>query len=190
MNIRFFRPVPLIWMLFLTSCGTNFQDNQTISQPTNIDSETQELKSPTEIMINPTGIVVDNNGTSLDINPQIPSIAFIDGECNYSGPDEFNKEFTLNWSSDHSIRSGFIIEVFSISTDRSINDLLDMPAVDPLPSWITRLSYDIAQNPGEYSKSINLGYNASYKGESIYFVCFSADEENALNAFGPFKINE
>jgi len=78
--------------------------------------------------------------------------------------------------------------VFSIDSSHDLSDLASMPASHPMPEWVTRLAYDFAMEPGNYSKNIDLTNNAAWDGEPVYLVCFSSEVANALNAFGPLEV--
>ena len=120
--------------------------------------------------------------------PKHPTIQFSEQGCQYSGPDRISPQFTIIWKVEASVNYGAILEIFSIDSAYDREDLASMPAAHPLPEWITKLSYDYAFEPGNYSTSIDLTSNAAWNGEEIYIVCFSSLEDEALDAFGPIKV--
>lgn len=81
-----------------------------------------------------------------------------------------------------------ILEIVSIDEGKSVADLDNLPAVDPPPTWVHKLTFALALKAGSSQETFDLGPNAAYKGGPIYFVCFSSSEPNALGAVGPIQI--
>lgn len=119
-----------------------------------------------------------------------PSLTIHESGCSYKGPDTFEKSFILEWVVSKSRTSTSIIALVSVDPGKTVEDLASMPAEDPPPAWVHKLDYAVAMSPGTYTKSVNLGANAAYHGEPVYFVCFDAEEDFAIGAAGPFEIIE
>ena len=72
--------------------------------------------------------------------------------------------------------------------DKTFQDVLSMPAVDPPPAWFHVLGWDFTAKPGEYTKEIDLSLNAAYDGSPFYIVCFLADKDTAVGAAGTIEV--
>ena len=123
-----------------------------------------------------------------EIEPRQPTVTFTEQGCTYTGPERIPAQFTIMYIVEDAVTYGAILEVFSIDSSHDLSDLASMPASHPMPEWVTRLAYDFAMEPGNYSKNIDLTNNAAWDGEPVYLVCFSSEVANALNAFGPLEV--
>jgi len=117
-----------------------------------------------------------------------PTLTFRGNECSYAGPRDLQANFTLNWVVEESGPSTSIYAIVTLDQDKTVDDLARIPAEDPPPSWVHKLAYDLATSPGTYSKSVDLTSKAAYHEGPIYIVCFSANEDVALGAVGPFEV--
>lgn len=120
--------------------------------------------------------------------PSEPSLIYNEEGCTYSGPTRLEKSFNINWTVEETFPLTAILQIVSIDEGKNLADLENLPAVDPPPAWVQKLMYDMATRAGSSVATFDLGPNASFKGGSIYIVCFSSSKENALGAVGPIQI--
>ncbi len=130
------------------------------------------------------GVVSNDNDQSL-----IPTVTFSENTCTYTGPNEIERRFSVHWTVDDPGTATYILHVAAIEAGMTIEDIMTMPT-DPPPAWLTRLSYEIALNPGDYTLLVDLTVNAAYPGGPIYLVCLSSDQETPLGAFGPLTVTD
>lgn len=121
-------------------------------------------------------------------SPVEPTITYAENNCTFEGPSKISMPFKINWVIEDSAVDGAILQLVTLDTDKTVQDLAVIPAADPPPDWVHKLSYAIEFGKGNYEESFDLSNNASYKGEPIYIVCFYADQENAIGAVGPFEV--
>lgn len=98
--------------------------------------------------------------------------------------------FNINWVIEDPVDEGAILQLVWLDSGKTVKDLAVIPAADPPPDWVHKLSYAIEFGKGNFKESFDLSNNASYKGESIYIACFYADRESAIGAVGPFEIKQ
>jgi hypothetical protein len=123
-------------------------------------------------------------------SPVEPSITYAENNCTYEGPSKISMPFNINWVIEDPANDGAILQLVSLDAGKTVKDLAAIPAADPPPDWVHKLSYAIEFGKGNYKASFDLSNNASYKGEPIYLACFYADQESAMGAAGPFEIKQ
>lgn len=122
--------------------------------------------------------------------PSRPTLTFQPDGCTYQGPTQLPPEFVLTYVVENSPHPGFIVLVVALAPGKTVGDLATLPAADPPPTWVNKLVYDVALQPGTYTKTVNLADIASYRGEPIYFACFFTDLPHAIGAVGPIDIKK
>ncbi len=120
----------------------------------------------------------------------LPTLTFTVNGCAYDGPDNVDEVFDLDWIVQESDHPGFVYAVVTLDPGKSVEDLASIPAEDPAPTWVHKLSYDSALSPGTYHKSLDLSTNAAFREGPIYIVCIFTDEARAIGAVGPIKVRQ
>lgn len=119
-----------------------------------------------------------------------PTLTFTANGCVYDGPDKVDEQFDVDWIVEESEHTGFIYAVVTLGEGKTVEDLASIPANDPAPGWVHKLSYDSTLSPGTYHKSFDLGANAAFREGPIYIVCIFTDEGTAIGAVGPIKVKQ
>lgn len=117
-----------------------------------------------------------------------PTLTLGENGCTYSGPSELGTTFTLTWIVEDIGSSGYIYSVATLDEGKTIDDITSMPAENLMPEWFNSIRIDFSPGPGVFAKWIDLKANSLFEGGPIYFVCFLSDEDLALGAAGPFKV--
>lgn len=115
-----------------------------------------------------------------------PTLTFTSDDCSYSGPKTIQKDATINWVINDDSHEEYAYFVLTLEEGKSIDDLTSWHSSEQ-PGW-TRILYweqAIAGNQTK-TKQMNLGANAAYQGEPLYFVCFFGD--NKFGQAGPIKV--
>jgi hypothetical protein len=120
--------------------------------------------------------------------PSEPTLTFHENECSYSRPATIPSMFTLTWIIEESEHPASIYAIVTLDQGKSVRDLVVIPAEDPPPTWVHKVSYDLATSSGTFTKSINLSENAAFQGGPIYIVCFHTDENTAMGAVGSIEV--
>jgi hypothetical protein len=120
--------------------------------------------------------------------PRDPTVTFSEEGCTFDLPERVNEEFVIYWTVEESASGTVILEVVIADPAMSLEEIASLPAIDPPPEGITKLSWAVAMSPGVYSKEVDLRFNAAYHGEPVYIVCLSPYEEAALGAGGPLEV--
>lgn len=122
--------------------------------------------------------------------PVEPTLTFSNDACSYSGPTKIPSEFQITWAVEENEHPAAIYAIVTLDPGKSVEELSKIPAEEPPPAWVHKLSYDTALTAGTFTKSFDLGSNASFQGGSIYMVCFYADQSAAFGAVGPIEVRD
>jgi hypothetical protein len=96
----------------------------------------------------------------------------------------------LSWVLDDPGVSGSNYAIVVLDAGKTVTDLAQIPAVDPPPTWVRKVAYDQAFEPGTYPLDVDLTIKAAYSGDPLYIVCMDASKDMAIGAVGPIRVSE
>jgi hypothetical protein len=123
--------------------------------------------------------------------PSTPTITIDDDRCTYSGPDSIQADqFTFEWVMNGKQYEDYSISAIQVEEGHSVDDLVGLAE---LPSWISRLRYEI-DKPGMETKEMtwDLTTNARFQPKPVYFLCAGRikDKVTILGVTSPVEVED